>query len=99
MVRAAFGDMTAFGTRGVEGPQGFERWRSGLSWICICVFGLSFAGLLGLSATAYWSPDNGWITFLDRAWRVSGLTGLILWVIPYLFRARRWVEEALSGKT
>ena len=87
-------------TVGAEGndSQGFERWRRGLSWICISVFALSFAGLLALSATVYWTPDNLWIAFLDRAWRVSGFTGLILWAIPHLVRGRRWIGETFSGR-
>ncbi len=81
-----------------SGPQGFERWRRRLSWICMSVFALSFAGLLGLSATVYWTPDNLWIALLDRAWRVSGFVGLVLWAIPYLVRGRRRVGETFSGK-
>jgi hypothetical protein len=101
MARAAFASMTASeGSIGIEksGPQGFERWRRRLSWICISVFSLSFAGLLGLSATFYWTPDNPWIALLDRAWRISGFTGLCLWAVPYVVRGCRWVGETFSGK-
>jgi hypothetical protein len=101
MARTAFASMTPRdGSTDVEesGPQGFERWRRALSWVCISVFSLSFAGLLGLSSTVYWAPDNPWIAILDRAWRISGFTGLCLWVIPYVARGGRWVGEAFSGK-
>jgi hypothetical protein len=99
VARAAFSEMAA-DTLGFEGnrSEDFERWRRGLSLICMCVFGLSFAGLLGLSATVYWTPDNLWIAFLDRAWRISGLVGLVLWAIPYLIRGRRKLGETFSGK-
>ena len=84
---------------GKSAAQGFERLRRGLSWICVSVFSLSFAGLLGLSATVYWTPDNAWIAFLDRAWRISGFTGLCLWAVPYVVRGGRWVGETFSGKS
>jgi hypothetical protein len=75
----------------VSEEDGLERVRSALSWACIAVFGLTFTALLGLSATAYWVPDNPLIVALDRAWRISGLVGLTLWAIPYLVRALRWL--------
>ena len=91
---------TSEGSVGVEGNdlEGFERFRRGLSWISIAVFALSFAGLLGLSATVYWTPDNPWIAFLDRAWKISGFTGLCLWAVPYVVRGGRWAGDAFSGK-
>jgi hypothetical protein len=46
------------------------------------MFGLSFAALLVLSATPYWSPENRWILWLDRVWKVSGLVALVLGSIP-----------------
>jgi hypothetical protein len=91
---------TSEGSVGVEenGLDGFERFRRRLSWVCIAVFTLSFAGLLGLSATAYWTSDNPCITFLDRAWRISGFSGLCLWAVPYVVRGGRRVGEVFSGK-
>ena len=77
--------------------DGLERLRSALSWVCISVFALTFTALLALSATAYWTPDNPLIVALDRAWRVSGLVGLMLWAIPYVVRGVRWVGQQLSS--
>jgi hypothetical protein len=79
------------------GVDGLERLRRVLSWICVSVFALTFTGLLALSATTYWTPDNPLILSLDRAWRVSGLVGLTLWAIPYVVRAARWVGQQVSG--
>ena len=79
------------------GVDGLERLRRVLSWICVTVFALTFTGLLALSATTYWTPDNPLILSLDRAWRVSGLVGLTLWAIPYAVRAARWLGQQLSG--
>ena len=84
---------------GETGAHGLERLRRVLSWICISVFSLSFAALLGLSATAYWAPDNPWIAVLDRAWRSSGFIGLCVWAIPYVVRGGRWVGATFSGKS
>jgi hypothetical protein len=74
-----------------------ERLRRILSWICVTVFALTFTGLLALSATTYWTADNPLIVSLDRAWRVSGLIGIVLWAIPYLVRAARWVRQQFSA--
>ena len=79
------------------GVDGLERLRRVLSWICVTVFALTFTGLLALSATTYWTPDNPLILSLDRAWRVSGLVGLTLWAIPYAVRAARWLGQQLSS--
>ena len=79
-------------------PESLERLRHVLSWICVSVFAASFIALLGLSATPYWAPDNSWLTFLDRVWRVSGFLGICLWGIPYLGRLGRWFGELFSGK-
>ena len=79
------------------GVDGLERLRRVLSWICVSVFALTFTGLLALSATTYWAPDNALIVSLDRAWRVSGLVGVVLWAIPYGVRAARWLGQQLSG--
>ena len=80
-----------------SGVDGLERLRRVLSWICVTVFALTFTGLLALSATTYWTPDNPLILSLDRAWRVSGLVGLTLWAIPYAVRAARWLGQQLSS--
>jgi hypothetical protein len=69
----------------------FERSRRLLSWAAITVFGVSFAALLALSATVYWSADNPWIARLDHAWKLSGIAWLVLWTIPHLLRAKRWI--------
>jgi len=74
-----------------DGAQ-LERLRRGLSWICLCVFTATFAGLLGLSATAYWTPENAWIAFLDSAWKISGVAGIALWAIPRVVRGFRWLR-------
>jgi hypothetical protein len=71
-----------------------ERIRRVLSWICLCVFTGTFAGLLGLSATAYWTPESAWIVFLDRAWKISGVAGIVLWAIPRLVRSFRWLRAS-----
>ena len=78
--------------------DGLERLRRALSWVCICVFALTFTGLLALSATTYWTPDNPLIVSLDRAWRVSGVIGIMLWAIPYAMRGARWVGEQFSSE-
>jgi hypothetical protein len=77
--------------------DGLERLRRALSWACICVFALTFAGLLALSATPYWAPGNPLISGLDRAWRISGLLGLLLWAIPYVVRVARWLTQQRSS--
>jgi len=78
--------------------DGLERLRRALSWACITVFGLTFVGLLALSSTTYWTPGNTLIVALDRAWRVSGVIGLVLWAIPYLLRALRWVGRRETAR-
>jgi len=76
---------------------GFEGMRRLLAWVCTAVFAASFLGLLTLSATPYWLPDNPWILFLDVAWRVSGAVGLCLWLLPRLAGATRWVGRLFLG--
>src|SRR5258706_5875444 len=74
----------------VAGPGWLERFetvRRPLSWLCITVFSVSFVLLLGLSATAFWTPDNPWIVLLDHAWRVSGVIAVALWIIARAGRA------------
>jgi hypothetical protein len=83
---------------GTERSGRFEAVRRKLSWVCITVFVVSFLGLLALSATHYWAPDNSWISFLDRAWRISGVCELVLWVIPRVMRAGDWVGQIFSGR-
>ena len=83
----------------VEGGvlQRLETVRRPLSWLCITVFIGSFLGLLVLSATSRWSPANPWIMLLDRAWRISGILELALWVLPRLVGAGDWVSRLFSG--
>lgn len=78
--------------------SGFERLRRSLAWVCVVVFAASFLGLLGLSATVYWSTDNSWIALLDRAWRISGAVGLLLWALPRVANATRWLGQLFSGQ-
>jgi hypothetical protein len=75
-----------------------ESLRRSLAWVCVVVFAASFLGLLGLSATAYWTPDNSWIVLLDRAWRISGGVGLLLWAVPRLASTTRWLGQLFSGQ-
>jgi hypothetical protein len=75
----------------------FERLRRRLSWLCVVVFSFTFAALLALSATRYWTPDNSWIAWLDRGWRISGGVGLTLAAIPYLLQVGRWLRRLFAG--
>lgn len=75
-----------------------ETVRLWLVWLCVSVFVGSFAGLLGLSATAYWEPENRWIAALDAAWRTSLAIGAVLWLIPRLTLGLRWLGDLFSGK-
>ena len=75
----------------------FEDVRRLLAWVSTAVFAASFVGLLTLSATSYWIPDNPWILFLDRAWRISGAFGLCLWLAPRLAGATRWLRRLFVG--
>jgi hypothetical protein len=75
----------------------FERLRRRSSWFCVAVFSFTFAALLGLSATHYWTPDNRWIALLDRGWRLSGAAGLALAAIPHLLQAARWLRRLFAG--
>ncbi len=75
----------------------FERLRRSVSWFCVVVFGVTVTGLLGLSATRYWTPDNPWIAWLDRGWRISGGVGVMLGVIPYLLQGARWLRRLFAG--
>jgi hypothetical protein len=85
------------GCDAVNGEGKFERLRRRVSWLCVVIFGVTFAGLLGLSATRYWTPDNPWIAWLDRGWRVSGGVGIMLGVIPYLLQGARWLRRLFAG--
>jgi hypothetical protein len=80
-----------------NGERNFERWRRWFSWLCLVVFSATFAGLLGLSATRYWTPDNPWIALLDRGWRLSGGVGIALAAIPYLLQGARWLRRLFAG--
>ena len=80
-----------------SGQGRFERLRRRFSWLCVVVFSCTFAALLALSATRYWTPDNSWIALLDRGWRISGGVGLTLAAIPYLVQAGRWLRRLFVG--
>jgi hypothetical protein len=85
------------GSEAVNGEGKFERLRRSASWLCVVIFGVTFAGLLGLSATRYWTPDNPWIAWLDRGWRISGGVGFMLAAIPYLHQGARWLRRLFAG--
>lgn len=74
----------------------FEGTRRKLAWVCTAVFAASFLGLLAISATPYWTPDNAWTGYLDGAWRISGTFGLALWLLPRIAGASRWVAQLFS---
>ena len=80
-----------------SGEGKFERLRRWFSWLCLVVFSVTFAGLLGLSATRYWTPDNPWIELLDHGWRISGGAGMALAAIPYLLQGARWLRRLFAG--
>ena len=85
--------------RGDEDSRGvdFENLRRLFAWISTAIFAASFVGLLTLSATPFWIPDNPWILFLDGAWRISGAVGLCLWLLPRLAGATRWLGRLFLG--
>jgi hypothetical protein len=74
-----------------------ERARRVLAWVAGALFVTSFLGLLGLSATSYWTPDNPWVSLLDQVWKGSGVTFVALGCVPYgvagARRARRILTE------
>ena len=75
----------------------FETFRRPLSWLCVTIFTASFLLLLALSATAYWTPENVWVVMLDRAWRISGVIAIVLWLIPRLGRAGGWMGQRFGS--
>jgi hypothetical protein len=75
----------------------FESTRRKLAWVCTTVFAVSFVGLLAISTTPYWTPDNAWTAYLDVAWRLSGLLGIALWLLPRIAGAGRRVAQLFSG--
>ena len=77
--------------------QRFEVIRRPLSWLCVTVFTASFLALLALSATAYWTPENRWIGRLDCAWRISGMTAIVLWLVPRIGRASGWLAQRFGS--
>jgi hypothetical protein len=81
-----------------QGRVDLEDVRRILVWACTGVFAVSFLGLLGISATSYWRPDNSWIALLDRAWRISGAVGVGLWLVPRLAGAVRWIGRLFLGE-
>jgi len=78
---------------GAESGDGFERLRRGILWVAVSVFVFTFVGLLTLSATSYWTPQNPWLSLLDRGWRISGVASLTLWAIPYVLGAARRIRQ------
>ncbi|MGH7823232.1 MAG: hypothetical protein ACREQ9_26020 [Candidatus Binatia bacterium] len=77
--------------------ESLERLRRLVSWIAVSIFAATFVALLVLSGTGSWRPDNDWLFVLDRALRISGVVGLIVWLIPYLARLARWIGAVFSG--
>lgn len=84
---------------GESTASGLAGARRALAWVCMVVFAASFIGLLVLSATIYWTPQNSWIALLDRGWRISGAVGLLLWALPRAAKATRWLGQLFSGRT
>ena len=82
-----------------EPTTALELTRRWLAWLCVSAFVGSFAGLLLLSATSYWTPENSWIAVLDAAWRASLVFGALLWLIPRIGNGARWLGELFGGKT
>ena len=81
-----------------ESPGAPERVRRWIARLAIAAFSASFLGLLGLSATAYWSPDNHWIALLDGALRISLFVSILASLPPYVVRFGRQLVDAVSGK-
>ena len=60
-----------------------ERARRLAAWTAGALFGASFVGLLVLSATSYWHPENELVAFCDQIWKASGVAFLFLSALPY----------------
>lgn len=78
-------------------PERFEVVRRPLSWLLVSLFFGSFVGLLLLSGTIYWTPENGWVVGLDRVCRISGVAWLVLWIVSKIPRATAWVGNLFAG--
>jgi hypothetical protein len=75
----------------------FEGVRRPLSWLLVSLFFGSFVGLLVLSGTIYWRPDNVWVVALDRVCRVSGVVWVVVWIASKVPRATAWVGNLFAG--
>lgn len=75
----------------------FEAVRRTLSWLLVSLFFGSFVGLLLLSGTIYWSPENAWVVGLDGVCRVSGVVWFVLWIASKIPRATAWVGNRFAG--
>jgi len=76
-----------------EAHDPFERARRAASRLAWSLFALSFTTLLVLSASPYWYPGNDWLVICDQVWKMSGLAGLALSVVPYFRRAGQFVAQ------
>ena len=82
-----------------DDPGSDGRWedlRRGGAWVTGTLFVVSFVGLLALSATPYWAPDNPVIPLLDQVWKLTGLIALTLGVLPYVLGGARRALRLLS---
>jgi hypothetical protein len=75
----------------------FEAVRRPLSWLLVSLFFGSFVGLLLLSGTVYWTPENALVVGLDRLCRISGVAWFVLWVASKIPRATIWVGNLFAG--
>jgi hypothetical protein len=75
----------------------FETVRRPLSWLLITLFFGSFLGLLALSGTIYWTPENSWVVGLDRTCRISALVWFVVWIASRVPRATAWVGSLFAG--
>jgi hypothetical protein len=75
----------------------FEAVRRPVSWLLVSLFFGSFVGLLLLSGTIYWTPENAWVVGLDRVCRSSGVAWLVLWIASKVPRATAWFGNLFAG--
>jgi hypothetical protein len=76
-----------------------EQVRRWVSRIALTIFTAAFLGLLALSATEYWHPDNEWVVLLDRTLRVSLIAVLAASLPALVLRFGRQLLDSLSGKS
>ena len=81
------------------GTHALERARRWASRIALTIFTAAFLGLLVLSATDSWRPDNEWVVFLDRTLRISLIAVLAASLPALVLRFGRQLLDSLSGKS